>query len=90
LSRYFKLWCEGFNRGKGAFIYLTPSGEAPNPEGFDDKRYPDYPQKIILKKIRLLSYRHDIKTWLNLVLPQVQADRVRETLKQYIEILSYL
>ena len=90
LSRYFKIWKEGVFQGNGAFVYLTPLGNMPGDYGFDDIGYPENPKDSILKELIRLSYRKDISGWLEKALPQIQAPKVYQTVKQYINLIKTL
>lgn len=85
LSRYYKHWKEGFFQGHGAFIYLTPSGNIPSNNGFDENIYP---KKEILKELKLFSYHDQIHNWLVDTFPKIQSVKVQHTLSQYIDIIK--
>jgi hypothetical protein len=59
-----------------ALVFLTPDGRASLTPG--EARY------------YRLSYREDIRTWLEGAMPMVLAPRVRETVSQYMEVLNTL
>jgi hypothetical protein len=77
LARYAQ-WMQGRSTRytHQALAYLTPEGRA----SWTNAGHLYY----------RLSYREDIKTWLEACLPEVKAPRVRETLAQYLEIVRAL
>ncbi len=87
LSRYYTLWKEGLFKGRGAFIYLTPEGNEPSDAGFENRKYP---KQVVMKDLKLFSYRTHIANWLERTLPLIQAPRVRETVYQYLQIIRLL
>jgi hypothetical protein len=87
LSRYFKKWKEGFSKGRGAFIYLTPNGTNPGKDGFDEKIYQ---RKLVINELKPFSYRENIVGWLESTFQQIQAPRVQQTIKQYIDLIKTL
>lgn len=87
LSRYYRLWKEGYFEGNGAFIYLTIDGRKPNDAGFDE----DILRKSeIVKYLICLCYKKDIYNWLKEAVLQVESSRVRETVNQYIDLIKKL
>lgn len=56
-----------------ALIFLTPGGW--ESETANKEKY------------QTLSYRHEIANWLESCLPEIKAQRVAETIKQYIDII---
>ena len=87
LSRYFKKWKEGFSKGEGAFIYLTPKGTNPSEDGFDEEIYQ---RKLVIEELKPFSYREDILDWLESIFKKIQAPRVQQTIHQYIDLLKTL
>lgn len=88
LSRYFQLWKDGYFGGNGAFIYLTLHGDEPNDSGFD----PDaiYDKAKIMEQLICLSYQINICVWLEKAISQIEAPRVKQTVKQYIDLIKIL
>jgi hypothetical protein len=89
LSRYFKMWIDGFCKGNGAFIYLSPDREKGEPaeEGFDEEVCP---RDQVIEKLWIWSYQDEISSWLKTTLPLVKSSRVRETVSQYIDTIENL
>jgi len=87
LSKYFKRWKEGYFKGNGAFIYLTPNGDEPASAGFNEKIFQ---KNEIMKEMKLFSYNNDIFNWLNLIYDKIESHRVQQTLKQYIDLIKNL
>jgi hypothetical protein len=58
-----------------ALVFLTPDGHAARTSAGEYYR---------------LSYREDIRQWLERVMPMIQAPRVRETVAQYLEVVTTL
>ena len=89
LSRYFKMWIDGYCRGNGAFIYLTPDREKgpPSFEGFDEKVCA---RGTVMEKLQIWSYQDEINHWLSKALTMVKSPRVRETINQYIDTIKNL
>jgi hypothetical protein len=75
LARYYR-WLGGQHYPHRALFYLTPDGR-PSQTHNGAVYCP-------------LSYRDDVIPWLEEVLPEVEAPRVAETLKQYVDVLRGL
>jgi hypothetical protein len=82
LSRYYKKWEQEFCCN-GAFVYLSPSGEEPPDSGFD----PTICRRSEVK-LTCISYREDIAFWLNGLIEHIAAHKVRETVRQYIDLIT--
>jgi hypothetical protein len=89
LSRYFKIWIDGYCKGNGAFIYLSPDREKgpPGEDGFDPKWCP---RDIVLERLQIWSYQGEVCSWLAKTLPMVKSPRVKETVSQYIDLIEKL
>jgi len=87
LSRYYRLWGKGYFKGNGAFIYLTLHGSEPSESGFDENVCQ---KSSVMKHLKCLSYKKDIRTWLEEVYPQIESQKVKQTIKQYIDLLKVL
>ncbi len=83
LSRYFHEW-KKFE--SGAFIYLTINGDSPTDTGFNESP----PKEEVLKELKLLSYKIDIYSWLRECYDEIQSDKVRYTILQYMELIKQL
>ena len=88
LSRYYRVWKDGYFKGNGAFIYLTLHGGAPNISGFDPDEI--YEKAEILEQLICLCYKMDIHDWLEKAIPHIEAPRVEQTVKQYTDLIKAL
>lgn len=87
LSTYYVLWKESYSKG-GAFIYLTINGVKPSGSGFDPKC--PWTQDEIETNLKLLSYKADIKTWLENILGSIEPEKLKQSVIQYIETINNL
>jgi hypothetical protein len=85
LSRYFKNWKENYKGG--AFVYLTVNGDDPSIEGFNEDTYS---RNLIEKELLKLSYKDNIRKWLELCLPEIKSNKLLYTVKQYLELINIL
>jgi hypothetical protein len=76
LQRY-AAWMQQIYTGYSkALVFLTPDGRAALTSGGSE--------------YYRLSYREDIRQWLERAMPMIQAPRVRETVAQYLEVVTTL
>ncbi|MCG6551243.1 MAG: PD-(D/E)XK nuclease family protein [Candidatus Magnetominusculus sp. LBB02] len=93
LSRYMKLWHERYERigADGAIYFLTIDGEEPPDEAFDSYgRFTRWEIEQEIGKIRLLSYKRDIKGWLEGLMGGIKPQKLKQSIIQYIEIIDNL
>lgn len=94
LSHYFKKWKEEYTGG-GAFIYLSINGKNPNKEGYDENYEKDgenfkYRREIIERELKTISYKEDIKSWLENLIDLIESETVKFTIKQYLKLIELL
>jgi hypothetical protein len=85
LCRYFKLLKDTYDRG--CFIFLSIHGDPPSDAGFDDHICP---KDAVLKELQVISYKHDISCFLSQSLEMIKADRVKHTVRQYLDLIASL
>ncbi|MBF0553324.1 MAG: PD-(D/E)XK nuclease family protein [Nitrospirae bacterium] len=93
MSKYVKLWQDRYeNFGKdGGVFYLTIRGDEPSDVGFDsDGQFTRSEIEQKIGKIRLLSYKRDIKNWLEGIVDRVKPQKLKQSIIQYIEIINDL
>ncbi|KWT86789.1 PD-(D/E)XK nuclease family protein [Candidatus Magnetominusculus xianensis] len=93
LSRHFKLWQERYediNRDGGVF-YLTIRGDEPSEAAFDSEgEFTRSEIELKLGKTRLLSYKRDVKNWLEGTVATITPQKLKQSIIQYIEIINEL
>lgn len=89
LSRYFKKWRDGYWQDNGAFIYLSPNQNKNTPanDGFSEEVCP---KEQVMDVLCIWSYQDEIHRWLKEVLPLVKSEKVRGTLRQYMDTIMHL
>ncbi|MBF0516037.1 MAG: PD-(D/E)XK nuclease family protein [Nitrospirae bacterium] len=93
LSRHVRLWKDRYedtNKDGGVF-YLTIGGDEPSDAAFESEG--DFTRQVIeqkIGKIRLLSYKRDIRSWLEAIVERVSPQRLKQSIIQYIEIINDL
>jgi hypothetical protein len=87
LSRYYEIWKKRFSKG-GAFIYLTPDKKEPADAGFDEKSI--YSKEFIKREMKLYSYKGEIAQLLQAASTKIRSSKVRETVKQYSNLINTL
>jgi hypothetical protein len=89
LKRYYEYikYILGFNDDQILLIYLTPEGRDPSRESIKDDEREDLERKKILKNI---SYKKDIKNWLNSSSNYVKSENVKILINQYLQIIDNL
>lgn len=85
LSNYFSKWKSKYSGG--AFIYLNINGDLPPNEGFNESIYS---KKDVMNELKVLSYKKDIREWLESCVNQIQSQKVLYTVNQYLELINYL
>ncbi|WP_420265302.1 PD-(D/E)XK nuclease family protein [Candidatus Magnetominusculus dajiuhuensis] len=93
MSKYVRLWQERYESFSkdGGILYLTVRGDDPSDVGFDSEGQftrSEIEQKI--GKIGLLSYKRDIKSWLEGIVDRVKPQKLKQSIIQYIEIINDL
>jgi hypothetical protein len=89
LSRYYVLWRKSYPKG-GVFVYLTIAGVKPPDSGFDPSLPPTRIE--IETNLKLLSYKIDIKTWLETIIDSniIKPEKLKQSVIQYIETINNL
>ncbi len=63
---------------KRRLIYLTLDGSPPSNAGIEQSWY------------KCMSYRHDIRAWMEAVIPKVESLRVSDCVRQYLDVIKDL
>jgi hypothetical protein len=87
LTTYFEIWKNQFPKG-GAFVYLSIHGGIPDAAGF--REHALFPKTVIINELSTISYKDDIKKWLQVCLFEIEPLRLREILRQYLDLIDYL
>lgn len=88
LERYYNVVRKLFAGDTNCLIvYLTPDGRKPSPISISAKLLN---AQMATGNFRCMSYRTDIRGWLEKSLTEIQAPTVKETVRQYLGIVKNL
>lgn len=93
LSKYVKLWQHYYENADrdGGIFYLTVHGDEPPDAAFDaEGQFMRSEIEREFGKIRLLSYKRDIRNWLDGMVGSVKPQKLRQSISQYIEVINDL
>ncbi|MBF0457921.1 MAG: PD-(D/E)XK nuclease family protein [Nitrospirae bacterium] len=93
LSKYVKLWQRQYENSDrdGGIFYLTVRGDEPPDAAFDDAgQFTRQEIEREFGEIRLLSYKRDIRNWLDGMVDSVKPPKLRQSINQYIEVINNL
>lgn len=88
LKRYYDfLDRQKYDDGQMIMFYLTIYGIDPSTYSIEKKLLDDLKDRGIIHN---LSYKADIKNWLQNLIPDIKANKVMYIIEQYLEIIDYL
>ena len=89
LERYYDFLTKDkqFDTQEMMIFYLTIDGRDPTPDSIDKKSLKSLKDN---NEFRSISYNEDIKNWLKDIILKVQADKVKYSIYQYLNIIDNL
>lgn len=88
IERYWQeLKKKNISDSQKKILYLSLDGKLPSAWSLDSQVKADIEAKKVL---HCLSYKHDIRKWIENVLTEVQSEKVKFVLLQYIDIIKQL
>jgi hypothetical protein len=86
LFRYYKYLKErNYNENQTMIFYLTIEGNDPSSTSINDTLKNELKNKSILIN---LSYKNDIRSWLQNIIKDIKSDKVRYQIEQYLQIIK--